>query len=547
MEDSTLDLFSSSTSEHIPLVVHGEDARGESNSHINKMYPELNLGLAVPILVRSRSNLEPQKEMSTEVKTSSPDGSLFKIKITARNECGDLITGFDSSVIDVLTTCLREQFYYNKTVLGESLLDSWDPEKNPDFIFVDDLVVTKILGISANSRSKVRKSFQKLRKVILDISSFEYKGKDGQIYKNTGKDEPILGGTFESSFVDLKSGTSKIRKYIRINRTIAENIRNELFTEVDLVKWQGLKAGPQRRLYVFLKSKQKAFGNVFSFDMMEIERVFGLTGHQRSREYIKGYFDDLSSITSDFTFVFKRDTDNNNYEILIEFGQEKLITIQDAFISSLEIVYGIDVMSELGLDVHTIAQYKKDYGGKYKRKTGQDVVKVFNQDHDPVELCLTLSLDANAKMRRLDHFGAYFASLIESVINDHLIIPVGFKSVYERAAVIQKKSEEFKVMKMKESRLAREQREEAQYAENVGKLIMQLQANPELKRKATRIAKERVKDAPSASYDFELAFQIQNVFKEWIEDCDSENKILQSGDLLLLGNEYEENLTLKLN
>lgn len=408
----------------------------------NRFKYELNLGLALPTKFRVEKGYDITKEHESLVKSVDDNGSVAMVKIKTQSNEGPL-GGFDNDVLTVLLTMAWEQKDHNQ----KNKL-----EQNGYRVYYTHYEICRRLGLKEGSAGNVAEAIDKISSQNLTLNNFAYTAHDKKAIRKDESTKIIL----KKGKVSLADGTKMADEYtsyfyIEFDHFVVRNLYNDYVSVLNSSKYLSLTTGPSRRIFVFLSSKRKIFGNRFVFDMYELTQVLGIyeSTPARQRDYVGKYLPKVAKELGTFTHLIEKQRGKNSWNILIQFIEieEKLLEKSvDPFFELLETFYGKKSLEKLNILEVDIQNYREEFDAKYKALKGTTDFIFQKEVISPAEFAIDLALFQVIKKgyKVTKSFKALVKVILAAIVDHSHEIPEGYRYfISKRVADFKKKQEKF--------------------------------------------------------------------------------------------------------
>jgi hypothetical protein len=392
----------------------------------NRFKYELNLGLALPAKFRADKDYDVTKEHSSLVKSVNEDGSVAMIKIKTQSNEGPL-GGFDNDVLTVLLTMAWEQKEYNqKNKLNQ----------NGYRVYYTHYEICRRLGLKEGSAGYVSESINKISSQNLTLNNFAYTTIDKKAIRKDEQTKIIL----KKGRVSLADASQEMDEYtsyfyVEFDNFVVKNLYNDYVSVLNSKKYLSLKTGPTRRVFVFLSSKRKIFGNRFLFDLQELSQVLGIyeSTPKKQRELVGKYLTSVVNELNSITFVIEKQRGKNSWSILVQFIEDIELLEQesnlDPFYKSLVGYYGEKSLEKLGLQEADIINFRTEFEGKYRAGKGNLDFIFQGEQINPAEFSIDLAMFQVIKKFYpvTKSFKALAKAILSAVLGGVYEIPEGYR------------------------------------------------------------------------------------------------------------------------
>jgi hypothetical protein len=392
----------------------------------NRFKYELNLGLALPAKFRADKDYDITKEHSSLVKSVNEDGSVAMIKIKTQSNEGPL-GGFDNDVLTVLLTMAWEQKEYNqKNKLNQ----------NGYRVYYTHYEICRRLGLKEGSAGYVSESIDKISSQNLTLNNFAYTTIDKKAIRKDEQTKIIL----KKGRVSLADASQEMDEYtsyfyVEFDNFVVKNLYNDYVSVLNSKKYLSLKTGPTRRVFVFLSSKRKIFGNRFLFDLQELSQVLGIyeSTPKKQRELVGKYLTSVGNELNSITFVIEKQRGKNSWSILIQFIEDiELLELEsnlDPFYKNLVDYYGEKSLEKLGLQEADIINFRTEFEGKYRAGKGNLDFIFQGEQINPAEFSIDLAMFQVIKKFYpvTKSFKALAKAILSAVLGGVYEIPEGYR------------------------------------------------------------------------------------------------------------------------
>lgn len=413
----------------------------------NRFKYEINLGLALPTKFRMDKNYDLEREHESLVKSVDENGSVAMIKIKTQSKLGPL-AGFDNDVLTVLLTMAYEQKEYNEKNYSK---------QNGYRVYYTHYEICRRLGLNVGSAGYVAESIEKIASQNLTLNNFAYTANDKKALKKDEETKIIL----KKGKVSLADGSSNADEYtsyfyIEFDHFVVRNLYNDYVSVLNSNKYLSLTTGPSRRIFVFLSSKRKMFGDRFTFDLFELSKVLGIyeTKPFRQREYIGKYLTKVTKEITTLNFMIEKVRGKNSWTILVNFEGKELVEVsRDPFYDGLVRFYSEDSLEKLNLLEVDFINYKEEFESKYRSIKGSIDFYFQKQLINPAEFAIDIALFQVIKKRYpvTRSFKALAKTILVSLTDGMFELPDGYRYfLYKRLADIQKKKDKAMLEREKE-------------------------------------------------------------------------------------------------
>lgn len=405
----------------------------------NRFKYELNLGLALPTKFRLTKGYDVAQEHESLVKSVDDNGSVAMVKIKTQSNIGPL-GAFDNDVLTVLLTMAYEQKDHNE----KNKL-----EQNGYRVYYTLYEICRRLGLQEGSAGNVSEAIEKISSQNLTLNNFAYSAHDKKALKKDEKTKIIL----KKGRVTLADGNHNAGEYnsvfyIEFDNFVVKNLYNDYVSVLSSNKYLSLTTGPCRRIFVFLSSKRKIFGNRFVFDLFELTQVLGVfeSTPGRQRDYVGKYLPKVSKQLGIFSFYIEKERGRNSWSILIQFFEEQpqIEDKRDPFYDVLLRYYTKEKLEKLNLLEIDICNYRDEFEAKYNKQTDSKPFIFQNEEVNPSELAIDIALFQVLKKGYIitKSFKALVKVILYAMIEGQYEIPEGFRYfVYKRVSLREKNIE----------------------------------------------------------------------------------------------------------
>ncbi len=420
----------------------------------NRFNFEVNLGLALPSKFRTSKNYNKAKEHVSLVQSVTEDGSVCIIEIKTQSQEGPL-SALDNDVLTVLLSMAWEQRDYNYKKQSE---------RNGYRVYYTLAEICRRLALKEGTGGSVKKSIDRIASQNLKLKNFLYSKSEGKALTNDENTKIILKrGRVSSATEDEYMDDYTSFFYLEFDNYVIKNLYTDYVAAVSTKNYLSLKGGPDRRLFIFLNSKRRIFGDRFTFSLSELSQVLGFDDIKPSkqRDRIKVYLDNISSKLGLFKYVIQKERGRNAWHILIEFFDQSLIEENvDAFYSAIVDYYKEENVLKLDILEADIINYKDEFSSKFSLETTKTTYLFQGQEVDAAELCIDIALFQ--VIRKRYHLTKTFKALAKAIlgrmIGGQLEIPEGYRYFIYTRAESERRNREKEVLL--EERKKQEDREE---------------------------------------------------------------------------------------
>lgn len=391
-----------------------------------------------PVSYRKNHSLEElQSSYKTKIITSSEEDITFT-EITTQSPDGPL-TGSQDDVATVLMSLYENQIKDRPERIGTD---------NQDKVFYTDTLICEVLGLSKNSANKVKRDIQKLLNQSINIFETKYKSSekpDSGVTNRTLKDGTFLLIQGSETLSENKSGKTVYTKYkwVQLHPYISERIRNNMISNVDFNIFIKLKTGPRRKVYRFLQSKRKLFGDEFTFDLEELIQVLGKQGTKRPESEIKKFLRDIKKELPELDFWVSLN-DEKRYIVFVKFTPALMIESKplDDFYTQICEYYGKEKIEELDIHEIDIQNIRKEGDRRFVLKKQSDFYLYNSEKLNPSEFAMDLALwQVIEKGYECISFKGIVAKILDSLIDETIRLPDGYRYYIKKRLADRKKQE----------------------------------------------------------------------------------------------------------
>ena len=415
----------------------------------NRFKYELNLGLALPTKFRVEKGYDIQQEHESLVKSVDDDGSVAMVKIKTQSNQGPL-GAFDNDVLTVLLTMAYEQKDHNER-------NQFD--RNGYRVYYTLYEICRRLNLNLGNAGNVSESIEKIASQNLTLDNFAYaSGAKKAVRKNESTKIIIKKGRVVRADGDSEEGEYTSYFYIEFDQFVVRNLYNDYASVLSSKKYLSLNSGPTRRIFIFLTSKRKIFGDKFSFNLFELTRVLGIceSTPQRQREYISKYLPKVSKEVGTFSFLVQKEKGRKSWDILIEFHEEELLLEEpvDQFYSKVKKYYGEKYLEKLNLLEVDFINYREEFSSKYKAVKGSTDFLFQGELVNPADFAIDIALFQVVKQHYpiTKSFKALAHSILLAMAKGPYDLPEGFRYFIDKRIMSIEKKEQKIAMETEKQR-----------------------------------------------------------------------------------------------
>lgn len=405
-------------------------------SKCDKFKFELNLGLALPSKFRMNKNFDKTKKFVSIVQNVADDGSVGIIKCVTQSDKGPL-KGLDTDVLAVLLTLASEQKDMARKVMSNGFR-----------VYYTLAEICRRLKLPENNSFNVSESISNICSQKLILNNFVYKSDVKKAIKDVQETKIILKrGRITSSdangceFQDFSSYF-----YVEFDSNIISNLFNDYVSVLSSNKYLSLKSGPYRKLYIFLTSKRKSFGDRFVFPLSELTAVLGIedSALRKQRELVGKYIKTVSEELNNFDFLIQKDRGKQSWTVYVEYKQDtELIATEevDPYFSKLLQYYGNEKISLLGLVEIDIINIKEEFERNFKAEKQSITTTFQGEDINAAEFAIDVALFQVIKQNYhlTKSFKALAKAILKCLLTDTLEIPEGYRYFIDKRILHEQK------------------------------------------------------------------------------------------------------------
>lgn len=502
----------------------------------NRFKYELNLGLALPTKFRADKNYDITQEHVSLVKSVNEDGSVAMVKIKTQSNNGPL-GGFDNDVLTVLLTMAWEQRDYNeKNQLNQ----------NGYRVYYTHYEICRRLGLKEGSAGYVAESIENIASQNLTLNNFAYTTTDKKALRKDEKTKIIL----KKGRVSLADGTKDMDEYtsyfyVEFDNFVVKNLYNDYVSVLNSNKYLSLKSGPYRRLFVYLSSKKKLFGERFVFELSELSKVLGISASspKKQRELIGKYLTTVSNELNTFRFNIEKIRGKNSWNVLIQFIESTNLIEEDldSFYKAVIEFYGEKKLVPLKLYEVDLVNYREEFEAKFRAQKGSLNFTFQKEQINPAEFAIDIALFQVIKKHYpvTKSFKSLAKAILNAIASDLYEIPEGYRYfIYKRNQLNEKKKEKhiLELEKQKQAILKEEEKRKLDNAfRNFYKDIVQKNKRQMnlYREKAEEMLEEEGLVKDEMMYSLMLESKIEHLAKLDFEAGNVMNMAKKDGSLLL--------------
>lgn len=501
----------------------------------NRFKFEINLGLALPTKFRVEKDYDIAREFESLVKSVDEHNNIAMVKIKTQSNLGPL-GAFDNDILTILLTMAWEQREYNERNIHR---------QNGYRVYYSHYEICRRLGLSMGSAGHVAESVDKIASQNLRLNNFAYKSDDKTAIKKDESTKIIL----KKGRVSVADGLSDADEYtslfyIEFDQFVVRNLYNDYVSVLNSRKYLSLSSGPSRRIYVFLSSKRKVFGDRFTFDLFELTKVLGIyeSSPRRQQEYVSKYLKKVSLEVNNFNYLIQKERGKSSWTVLIDFNEKELVEAGiDPFYSALLVYYGDKALAKLGLLEVDVLNYREEFVGKFKAISTSEQFSFQKQAINPAEFALDIALFQVLKQNYpiTKSFKALAKSILISVAENSFELPEGYRYfLYKRVSDQQKKKEKALLESEKQRQLELKEEEQRKldrafrdfYKNVIQKNKRQMNI---YKEKATELLRREEVHEEDMMYNLLLESKIESLAKEDFDKGEVMSLASRSGELFL--------------
>ena len=360
------------------------------NSDIANSYPaftnnndsdfkfESDLGLALPFKYNCSDEDLKKSHTATVVRTVESSGKIKMLNITTQSNEGPL-QAVENDVLLVLLTMAYEQ-KNSLNIVDQSEISS---DKRVYFTLAE---ICRRLGLDAGSSGRIKKSINRIMSQKITFKQLDYTPKTNKFVDDINNSSIIVrdGRVRVSNKTDID--TYRELFYVDFDSYIVNKFYKDYFSSIDTKQYLALGTGAQRRLLIFLQSKRKHQGDVFTFDLNEVVQILGIDDHQRKKRTVLSIIEKVHSGLGVFEYTLseknsglKFKSDCANYTVLVKFNSTALVSEYDAFYQSLIDWYGLDNLKSIDILEIDIITLKKEIISRYSKSNSESKKFEYNK------------------------------------------------------------------------------------------------------------------------------------------------------------------------
>lgn len=385
---------------------------------------EINFGLAMGFSSRNTKDPTPRKVV---VKTCSPDGSYAYLEMESISPKG-VLGSLDTDVLNAIITIATEQLENN---LPTKQLETSSGSLRIFFSLSD---ICRILELDPrNMTSFVRESLEKISSIDVKEKIFKHNASASKIYTEQVSYRAFTDfGHYRGGHTNKNIGDFKSIFYLTFHPLVSERIRKGT-ASANRAMYNGVKSGIEKRILTFLESKEKLFGQTYTFEVDELAVVLGFD-HQtpyRKRDSIRKHLENLKTETGLFDYTFHKIEGRLN--ICIEHTSKSTqieSKFSDEFYSELVYFYGLEELTKLDFSEDDLSFLRTELKGKYLQITGEESYILHKTNIDPIEMSVDLVLFQVLKCAYPIKRGvrAFVKHIFEKLCTNEATFPNGYKN-----------------------------------------------------------------------------------------------------------------------
>lgn len=421
-------------------LTHFQEGRSLNNIAPNKCDKfkfELNLGLALPSKFRMSKNFDKTKEFVSIVQNVAEDGSVGILKCITQSSTGPL-QGLDNDVLAVLLTLASEQKSTANKVMSNGFR-----------VYYTLSEICRRLKLSENTSTNVAESISNICSQKLILNNFVYKSEEKRAIKDIQETKIILkrgriigADGNKGEYEDFSSYF-----YVEFDSNIISNLFNDYVSVLSSNKYLSLKSGPYRKLYIFLTSKKKSFGNRFVFNLSEVTSVLGIEDStpKKQRELAGKYIKEVSEELN-FDFLIQKDKGRLSWTVFVEYKNNLEIPTKesDPFYLKLQQFYGAEKLSHLDLEEIDILNIRDEFEKKHSSLKNSTTIIFQEEAISAGEFAIDIALFQVVKQNYplTKSFKALAKAILKCLCVDTLEIPDGYRYFVDKRLLFDKKEQQ---------------------------------------------------------------------------------------------------------